>query len=175
MSDLLEKAGVDWLEFTIQRGFFYWARDLAEGRFAGPPEVIPWLQPIASAVADGRISSPETLIISDLNQDARRSILRFLNQEYNFLKHADVDALASINEDEINPFLAITKASVLFQELFPKLDIEEVYVFKYLSQRRIGFGFSPDVEPYPKTFNRIPDSEIDLALLNYLELEGEAR
>jgi hypothetical protein len=88
------------------------------------------------------------------------------------LKHADRDALASVAEEDIDLFSAIARTCVLFQDLYPKVDVEEVYLFKYLAQRKNGVGFSPDVEPYPSTFDAIDDVDIEGAILSYLEFEG---
>ena len=172
LSDLLEKAGIDWLELALQRSFFYWARDFAGGQFSGPAEIVPWIEPIALKFADGEMESPNSLSLVGLDQKLRKSLLRSLNREFNFLKHADVDALASIAEDEINEFFAVAKACVFFQDLFPHIDLDEVYLFKYLSQRRQGVGFSADVEPYPSIFDAICDDQIETALLDYLESQA---
>jgi hypothetical protein len=74
LADLLDKAGIDWLAFAIQRGVWYWARDYHEGRYEGPTELAALIDNIALGIAHGTVAEPTDIVLHGLGSGPNKGI-----------------------------------------------------------------------------------------------------
>lgn len=166
LHDLSEHRDADSIELNLKRGFFYWAKELSENQFQGPDEIRENLEPLALNIVKGRLSKPEEIDLKGYTDTQKKEVLSRINKEYNFIKHADRDPIASINEGDVDHVLALQMACQSLFDLFPNVEFFEAYLFKYLMQRKNGKGYSADVDPFPANFDEIPDEELHEALLS---------
>ncbi len=112
LRDLIEKKGDDYVEQTLKVGAF----TIATARRNGEEVKLPTnavMDAVIEAVSQG-IESGEVTQASDLTvtlpAGERRSLLNYIVKPYNFLKHADRDPLATLDDSDIDPDGAIAHA-----------------------------------------------------------------
>ncbi|KAB7644144.1 hypothetical protein [Polymorphobacter fuscus] len=112
LRDLIDKAGQDYVDQVLRIGAF----TVASARVNGEPVMLPTnpgmdalVERVACGIKVGEVTNASDLIIG-LTAAERRQLLNYIIQPYNFLKHADRDPLATLDDSDIDPHGAIAHA-----------------------------------------------------------------
>lgn len=121
LRDLIDKAGDDYVDQILKIGAF----TVALARVKGEPEPLPTNAAMDAVVENvvGGINAGEVVKASDLiitlSAAERRQLLEYIVKPYNFLKHADRDPLATLDDDDIDPDGAIAHALTALTMISP--------------------------------------------------------
>lgn len=109
LRELIESNGDNYVEKVFKRGIFCAATAQINGTplsLPTNPEIENLIGGLAKDIVDGKVNEPSDLTVN-LNQQELRKILDYITQPYNFLKHADRDLLATLDESDFDPKGAI--------------------------------------------------------------------
>lgn len=141
LTDLYESAGGDLHVDRIAGGFHQLGLDFIAGtlpEFATTdPIALEIAEQIAIGIRSGAINCPEDLNL-ELSKSHRRELIRLQNKNYNFLKHADMDPLAVLDESELDNIGAIQAAMATYSELFPGQVTSPMIAFLVYRARELG-------------------------------------
>jgi hypothetical protein len=136
LRDLIKKSGDEYVEQILKIGAF----TLATARLNGETITLPTnaamdavVAKIMTGIEKGEVKQASDIIIS-LTNDERRSLLSYIVKPYNFLKHADNDPLATLDEGDINPEGAIAHALSALTMVCPGTSLPDE-IKPYLKQR----------------------------------------
>lgn len=112
LRDLIENSGDDYVEQVLKVGAFTIASARREGRSVTLPsnadiEVV--IENVMAGMDAGRVNQASDLVVQ-LNKQERWRMLDYIVTPYNFLKHADRDPLATLDESDVDPEGAISHA-----------------------------------------------------------------
>lgn len=119
--ELLEQRGSGLAALGMRYGFYKAAKARAEGRQSGLPTyeaLDSLLDQIAGYIKDGSVNSEEDITLT-LPPGEERRMLDSILRPFNFLKHAQRDPLATLNEEDVLPIQALVHALAAFAFLFP--------------------------------------------------------
>lgn len=112
LRDLIRKSGDEYVEHILKLGAF----TIAMARHTGTPVNLPTnaaidavIDKVMVGIAAGEVKHASDLNIA-LSPAERRSLLGYIVTPYNFLKHADRDPLATLDDGDIDPDGAIAHA-----------------------------------------------------------------
>lgn len=112
MRDLIEKGGDEYVEQLLKIGAF----SIATARLNGEPITLPTnaaidvvVMNVMTGIEQGAVTQASDLVIT-LTAAERRGLLSYIVKPYNFLKHADRDPLATLDDGDIDPDGAIAHA-----------------------------------------------------------------
>ncbi|HUD91620.1 hypothetical protein [Sphingobium sp.] len=127
LRDLIQKRGDEYVEQTLKLGAF----TIAAARLRGDRISLPTnaameavIENVMRGIEAGEVTQPADLIIN-LNADERRGMLTYIVKPYNFLKHADRDPLATLEEGDIDPDGAIAHALRALTMLSPEKELPD--------------------------------------------------
>lgn len=132
LRELIKHGGDDYNARVLKEGLFYAASCRSKGaEIAIPttPEMDAIVDKVVSGINAGEVHQASDLIIN-LNAEECRKLLDYINRPYNFLKHAQRDPLATLDDSDVDPKGAIIHAitAMKFLEAGRKLP-EEVSTF----------------------------------------------
>ncbi len=110
LRDLMKHDDKEYVTELLKIGMFTLAQLTASGDTDGltvPPEAAPQVDELAAAINRGEVTSPDDLKVTD---EQPWKLLRYIVDPTNFLKHADRDPLAVLDEDAFDPEGAIGHA-----------------------------------------------------------------
>ena len=99
---------------------------------------------IADAIDDGEINCPKDLNFV-LSRSHRNDLIRLQNRNYNFLKHADIDAYDVLNEAELDNIGVIQHAVVTYSQLFPDQSTLPMFAFAVFRAWQLGVGLDEEM------------------------------
>ncbi|WP_144036811.1 hypothetical protein [Sphingopyxis witflariensis] len=105
LRDLIKKAGDDYVEQVLKIGAFTVASARVNGESVNLPsnaEMDAVVDTAVNGIKAGTVTQAADLVIN-LNAAGRRALLDSIVKPYNFLKHADNDPLATLDETDIDP------------------------------------------------------------------------
>jgi hypothetical protein len=112
LRDLIEKSGDEYVEQILKIGAF----TVAMARLNGEPITLPTntamdaiVSKVMMGIDAGEVKQASNLTFA-LTAGERRGLLSYIVKPYNFLKHADRDPLAILDDDDIDPEGAIAHA-----------------------------------------------------------------
>lgn len=127
LRELIQQGGDDYAVWVLQQGLFH----AASARRKDTPINLPTTHEMDALIADvaagmdaGLINQPADLIIT-LNADELRKLLAYVTRPYNFLKHAQRDPLATLDESDIDPVGVIVHALTAYSMLCPGRELPE--------------------------------------------------
>lgn len=112
LRDLIDKSGDEYVDRSLKIGIFA----LAACRRQGEPMKLPTnaavddiVDHVVAGIDAGEVTQASDLTIN-LSVLERRAMLDYIVRPYNFLKHADRDPLATLDESDIDPHGTIAHA-----------------------------------------------------------------
>lgn len=127
LRDLIEKSGDEYVEQGFRIGLFA----MATARRKCEPLGLPTNAAIDAIVANivagieaGEVTQPSDLILN-FSAAERRAMLGYIVTPYNFLKHADRDPLATLDEGDFDPDGAIAHALSALTMVCPGKELPE--------------------------------------------------
>lgn len=121
LRDLIAKAGDDYVDWILKVGAF----TIAAAQVKGEPVMLPTnaamdavVEKVVGGIEAGEVAQASDLIIT-LTAAERRQLLDYIVKPYNFLKHADRDPLATLDESDIDPDGVITHALTALSMVTP--------------------------------------------------------
>jgi hypothetical protein len=125
LRDLIRKTNQEYVTEVFKRGMF----TLANARAAGepinldiPPQAAAQIDELAEAIAAGAVTGPDDLGVA---HEKPWELLEYIVRPSNFLKHADRDPLATLDEAHFDPVGAIAHALAAYAMVRPDHPISE--------------------------------------------------
>lgn len=127
LRDLIAKAGDEYVDQILKIGAF----TIASARVKGEPITLPTnasmdavVEKVVAGINAGEVTRPSDLIIT-LTAAERRQLLDYIVKPYNFLKHADRDPLATLDDSDIDPDGVIAHALTALTMVSPNRSLPE--------------------------------------------------
>lgn len=120
LRELLRGRGPDYVSRAIVEGLFQAASRLALGEpapFATDPYTDELLREIAERIKSGNLRSADDIKVTGPSVEYEH--MKHITGPFNFLKHADRDPLAHLNESAFRPVETILHAVCAYVMLFP--------------------------------------------------------
>lgn len=125
LRDLMRQADQDYVAEVFKRGMFM----LAQARAAGepidldvPPQADAQIDELAQAIVDGFVTGPDDL---GMVHDKPWELIGYVVGPSNFLKHADRDPWATLDEKDFDPIGAIGHALAAHAMLRPDHSVSD--------------------------------------------------
>lgn len=139
LRDLIDKVGDDYVEQVLKVGAFA----IATARRNDEPLILPTnaaidavIEHVIAGIEAGEVKRASDLVVT-VSPAERRAMLSYIVKPYNFLKHADRDPLATLDDSDINPDDAIGHALTAFTFVCPDKPLPDS-IKPYLERR--GFA-----------------------------------
>lgn len=127
LRDLITNAGDDYVDQILKVGAF----TIASAQVKGEPVTLPTnaamdaiVEKIVGGIEAGEVAQASDLIIT-LTAAERRQLLDYIVKPYNFLKHADRDPLATLEETDIDPEGVIAHALTALSMVRPSKSLPD--------------------------------------------------
>ena len=121
LRELIEQGGDDYVTRVIQQGAYHCAMARLKGEELNLP-VNGTMEAVVAHVVKGleadEIKQPSDLILT-ISADERHKLLAYITRPFNFLKHAQRDPLATLEEDDVHPTGALAHALTALSILDP--------------------------------------------------------
>jgi len=120
LRELLRKRGPDYVTRGVLEGMFKFAQQRARGEplgFEADANTNQLIDRIAAGIRNGSIKSAQDLRAT--GRSPEYDTLRYITLPYNFMKHADRDPLAHLQENHVKPTEAILHSITAYAMLFP--------------------------------------------------------
>lgn len=121
LRELIEKSGDDYIANVLKLGVFA----LASAKRKGEPLPLPTnaemdalIDKVMGGIEAGEVGEASDLTIN-LTIDERRNLIGYIIRPFNFLKHAQRDPLATLDESDFDPDGAIIHALTAFSMICP--------------------------------------------------------
>lgn len=121
LRELIERSGDDYIANVLKLGVFA----LASAKRKGEPLPLPTnaemdalIDKVVCGIEAGELEEASDLTIN-LNADERRNLIGYIIRPFNFLKHAQRDPLATLDESDFDPDGAIIHALTAFSMICP--------------------------------------------------------
>ena len=127
LRELIQQGGENYSERVMKEGLFYVATTRLNGdEVAIPtsPEMDAIVEKVIEGINAGHVEKPSDLIL-DLDAEGLRKLLDYITRPFNFLKHAQRDPLATLDEGDVDPKGAIIHALTALKMLDPGRDMPE--------------------------------------------------
>lgn len=121
LRELIQQSGDNYVARVLKEGLFHSATSRMKDQddsLPSSPEIDEIIDNIIAGIEAGDIEKPTDLIIN-LNADELRGLLGYIMRPYNFLKHAQRDPLATLDESDVDPKGAIVHAVTAIYLLDP--------------------------------------------------------
>ncbi|WP_162806808.1 hypothetical protein [Sphingosinicella terrae] len=143
LRDLITKAGDDYVEEILKVGAF----TIASAQVKGESVTLPTnaamdavVEKVVAGIEAGEVTEASDLIIT-LTPAERRQLLDYVVKPYNFLKHADRDPLATLDDSDIDPDGVIAHALTALTMVSP------------------GKSLPAEIRPYLERHNLLPPTQ----------------
>lgn len=121
LREMIAKGGEDYSAWVLRQGLFHAATAQLKGtpaKLPTTPEIDALIGDVAAGIDKGEIKEPSDLKVT-LTTEALRKLLDYIIRPFNFLKHAQRDPLATLDESDVDPEGAIIHALTAFSVLAP--------------------------------------------------------
>ena len=121
LRDLIKKNGDNYIEQVLKQGMFAAASAHIEGKpimLPNNPDIEALIQNLAQDIAAGKVHQASDLTIT-LSGNELHAMLIYITKPYNFLKHADNDPLATLDESDFDSRGAIGHALTALSMVCP--------------------------------------------------------
>ncbi|OYW46416.1 MAG: hypothetical protein B7Z08_01080 [Sphingomonadales bacterium 32-68-7] len=121
LRELIDKSGDPYVAQVLKLGLFTAAAARLQGEpipLPTTPEIDAVIDRVVAGIDAGEIAAPADLILN-LTADELRGMLGYIVRPYNFLKHADRDPLATLDEGDLDPEGVIIHALTAFSMVRP--------------------------------------------------------
>jgi len=121
LRELIADRGPNLTEHALQYSFYSQAMARIDGRptgFENEEAVCAIVDRIVEAINAGQVKSYMDLRV-EVSAAEERRMLDSILRPFNFLKHAQRDPLATLNQDDVNPLHALQVAIAAYYFLFP--------------------------------------------------------
>lgn len=145
LRDLIKKAGDEYVEQVLKIGAFTIASARVKGEAVNlptNPEMDAVVEKVIGGIAAGEVTQASDLIIN-LDAAGRRALLECIVKPYNFLKHADNDPLATMDDSDIDPDHVIGHALSALTMVSPGKSLPDT-IEPYLERRGLLGVARPD-------------------------------
>lgn len=127
LRDLIDKAGDDYVDQILKIGAFTIASAQMKGKLVSLPtnaamDVV--VEKVVGGIKAGEVTQASDLVIT-LTAAERRQLLDYIVKPYNFLKHADRDPLATLDDSDIDPDGVIAHALTALTMVSPDKSLPE--------------------------------------------------
>ena len=127
LRELIEKGGDNYVEQVLKQGLFYAASARIKGAdvtLPTNPAIDALIEQVMGGLAAGEIIQPADLIVK-LDKEELRKLLDYITRPFNFLKHAQRDPLATLDEGDVDPEGTIVHALTAFSMICPGKELPE--------------------------------------------------
>ncbi|HEY0150129.1 MAG TPA: hypothetical protein VGB70_14145 [Allosphingosinicella sp.] len=132
LRELIDRSGDNYVAEVLKQGLFM----IASARAKGEPIALPispdsdkLIEDLSVAIRAGEINRPADITVA-LNSEELRALLGYIIRPFNFLKHAQRDPQATLDEADLDPDGAITHALTAFALVCPEKPLpDEVLSF----------------------------------------------
>ncbi|WP_226698828.1 hypothetical protein [Qipengyuania gaetbuli] len=134
LRDLITHRGQEYVTEIVKRGMFSLAEAQSKGLplgFEVPEELAGVIEKLSEAIREGKVTKAEELTFE---HEKPWEMLAYLLRPTNFVKHADRDPDATIDEEEVDPEDAIGQALAAYSMLRPDDQLPEE-TEEYLKRR----------------------------------------
>lgn len=121
LREMIAKGGDDYSAWVLRQGLFHAATAQLNGtpaKLPTTPEIDALIADVATGIEKGEIKEPSDLTVT-LSPEELRKLLDYVIRPFNFLKHAQRDPLATLDEGDVDPEGAIIHALTAFSVLAP--------------------------------------------------------
>lgn len=119
LRDLLRQADQEYVTELTKKGMFALSEAQAKGtpfKSDLPKQITDQIDDLADQIASGAVTSPDDL---EVRLEQPWTLLRYVLDPSNFMKHADRDPLATLDEADVDPHGAIAHALTAYSILRP--------------------------------------------------------
>ncbi len=121
LRELIEKGGDNYIEQVLKLGLFHAASARLKGgaiNLPTNPQIDRLIEKVMGGLEDGEIKQASDLTIT-LDKEELRKLLDYITRPFNFLKHAQRDPLATLDEGDVEPEGTIVHALAAFSMICP--------------------------------------------------------
>ncbi|RSY81075.1 hypothetical protein DAH66_15395 [Sphingomonas koreensis] len=121
LRELIEKSGDNYVAQVLKLGVFTMAAARAKGEpvtLPTNPDIDALIDSVAAGIEAGEVNQPSDLTIA-LSTEALRDMIGYIIRPFNFLKHAQRDPLATLDEADVDADGAIGHALTAFTLVCP--------------------------------------------------------
>jgi hypothetical protein len=121
LRELIEAGGDNYVEQVLKLGLF----SAASARLKGDPITLPTnpqidalIEKVMGGLKAGEVTQPSDLTVT-LDKEELRKLLDYITRPFNFLKHAQRDPLATLDDEDVDPDGTIVHALTAFSMVCP--------------------------------------------------------
>lgn len=121
LRELIQEKGDDYTAWVLREGLHLLATARLKGmpiNLPTTPEIDALIDDVARGIETGAIKEPTDLKVT-LDTEERRRLVAYIIRPFNFLKHAQRDPLATLDEDDVDQEGAIIHALTAYSVLRP--------------------------------------------------------
>jgi hypothetical protein len=121
LRELIEKGGDNYVAKILRQGLFTAATARSKDEpitLPTGPEIDSVIDQVVEAIRTGDVNQPEDLQIS-LGKDELRDMLGYITRPFNFMKHAQRDPLATLDDTDLDPDGVIVHALTAYSMINP--------------------------------------------------------
>ena len=127
LRELIDKGGDNHAAMVLQQGLFHAAAARRAGtpvNLPTSPEIDALIDDVAAGIEKGAIKHPSDLTVT-LDAKELHKLLGYITRPFNFLKHAQKDPLATLDESDVDGTGAIMHAVTAYTMLCPAEPLPE--------------------------------------------------
>lgn len=121
LRELIEASGDNYVEQVLKLGLF----SAASARLNGDmitlptnPQIDALIEKVVGGLKAGEVTQPSDLTVT-LDKEELRKLLDYIMRPFNFLKHAQRDPLATLDDEDVDPDGTIVHALTAFSMVCP--------------------------------------------------------
>jgi hypothetical protein len=121
LRELIQANGDNYAARVLKEGLFHAASFELAGKpvpLPTTPEIDALIHNVAAGINGGQIKTSDDIKVT-LNTDELRDLLAYIIRPFNFLKHAQRDPLATLDDDDVDPQGTIIHALTAYGMLRP--------------------------------------------------------
>lgn len=121
LRELIQANGDNYAGRVLKEGLFYAASFELAGKpvpLPTTPEIDALIGDVAAGIDAGQIKVPDDITVT-LDMNELRDLLAYITRPFNFLKHAQRDPLATLDEDDVDPQGTLIHALTAYGMLRP--------------------------------------------------------
>lgn len=121
LRELIQANGDNYAAKVLKEGLFHAASFELTGKPVPrptTPEIDALIDKVAAGIEGGHIKAPDDITVT-LNSDELRDLLAYITRPFNFLKHAQRDPLAILDEEDVDPQGTLIHALTAYGMLRP--------------------------------------------------------
>lgn len=138
LRELIEAGGDNYVEQVLKLGLFAAASARLNGdaiTLPTNPQIDALIDKVGGGIKAGEISQPSDLTVT-LDKDELRKLLDYITRPFNFLKHAQRDPLATLEDEDVDPDGTIVHALTAFSMVCPGQKLPD-HIAPFLSKHGV--------------------------------------